>query len=83
MEDPQASSAQSDSGHYREMAHKLRELAREFRLSGAHKELLPLPRDTSAEPTIWTREPQQPWTRTAVNSLPVLPISPALRDNLD
>jgi hypothetical protein len=42
METSQANSAQSDSGHYREMAQKLRELAREFRFPGARKELLDL-----------------------------------------
>ena len=40
METPQANSAQSNSNHYREMAQKLRELAREFRFPGARKELL-------------------------------------------
>jgi hypothetical protein len=42
METSRASSAQADSSHYREMAQKLRELAREFRFPGARKELLSL-----------------------------------------
>jgi hypothetical protein len=42
MEEPQANAAPSDSEHYREMARKLRELAREFRFPGARKELLGL-----------------------------------------
>ena len=42
METPWANSVHLDSGHYREMAQKLRELAREFRFPGARKELLNL-----------------------------------------
>jgi hypothetical protein len=42
METPQANSTQSDSSHYRDMAQKLRELAREVRFPGAGKELLDL-----------------------------------------
>jgi hypothetical protein len=42
MEEPQAKAAPSDGEHYREMARKLRELAREFRFPGARKELLGL-----------------------------------------
>lgn len=42
MEERQANAAQSDSEHYREMARKLRELAREFRFPGARQELLDL-----------------------------------------
>ena len=42
MEEPQANAAQPDSEHYREMARKLRELAREFRFPGARQELLDL-----------------------------------------
>jgi hypothetical protein len=42
MEEPQANAALSDSQHYREMARKLRELAREFRFPGARQELLDL-----------------------------------------
>jgi hypothetical protein len=42
MEQPQANPAPSDSEHYRETARKLRELAREFRFSGAREELLDL-----------------------------------------
>jgi hypothetical protein len=42
MEDPQASAAEPDSEHYREMARKLRELAREFRFPGARQEVLDL-----------------------------------------
>jgi hypothetical protein len=42
MEEPPASSSQSDSEHYREMAGKLRELARQFRYPGARQELLKL-----------------------------------------
>ena len=42
MEDPQANAARPDSEHYREMARKLRELAREFRFPGARQELLDL-----------------------------------------
>jgi hypothetical protein len=34
--------AQSDSEHYREMAQKLRELAREFHFPGVRKEILSL-----------------------------------------
>jgi hypothetical protein len=42
MEEPQSNAAPSDSEHYREMARKLRELAREFRFPGARQELLDL-----------------------------------------
>jgi len=42
MEEPQANAAPSDSEHYREMARKLRELAREFRFPGTRRELLDL-----------------------------------------
>jgi hypothetical protein len=42
MDKAPPNSAQSDSGHYREMARKLRELAREFRFPGARRELLDL-----------------------------------------
>ena len=42
MEDPQPSAAQPDSDHYRYMARRLRELAREFRSPGARQELLDL-----------------------------------------
>lgn len=42
MEEPPANAAQLDSEHYREMAGKLRELARHFRFSGARQELLDL-----------------------------------------
>ena len=42
MEEPEANAARSDSEHYREMARKLRELAREFRFPGARQELLDL-----------------------------------------
>ena len=42
MEEAQASPSRSDSEHYREMASKLRELARRFRFPGARQELLKL-----------------------------------------
>jgi hypothetical protein len=42
MEEPQASPSQLDSEHYREVARKLRELARRFRFPGARQELLKL-----------------------------------------
>jgi hypothetical protein len=42
LEEPQANAAPSDSEHYREMAKKLRELARQFRFPGARQELLDL-----------------------------------------
>ena len=42
MEHPQPCAARSDSEHYREMARKLRELAREFHFPGARQELLNL-----------------------------------------
>jgi hypothetical protein len=44
MGEPQVNAARSDSDseHYREMASKLRELAREFRFPGARQELLDL-----------------------------------------
>jgi hypothetical protein len=42
METLWANSVHLDGGHYREMAQKLRELAREFRFPGARKELLNL-----------------------------------------
>jgi hypothetical protein len=42
MEEAQASPSRSDSEHYREMASKLRELARRFRFPGARQELLTL-----------------------------------------
>jgi hypothetical protein len=41
MEEP-ANAARPDSEHYREMARKLRELAREFRFPGVRQELLDL-----------------------------------------
>ncbi len=42
MEEPQANAARPDSDHYRDMARKLRVLAREFRFPGARQELLDL-----------------------------------------
>ena len=42
MEEAQASPSRSDSEHYKEMASKLRELARRFRFPGARQELLSL-----------------------------------------
>ena len=42
MEEPQGNARQSDSDHYRDMARKIRELARHFRLRGARQELLDL-----------------------------------------
>jgi len=42
MEATQQNAAPPDSGHYREMASKLRELARECRFPGARRELLDL-----------------------------------------
>ena len=42
MEEPQVKADRPDSEHYREMARKLRELAREFRFPGARQELLDL-----------------------------------------
>jgi hypothetical protein len=42
MEEPQANAAPADSQHYREIARKLRDLAREFRFPGARQELLDL-----------------------------------------
>ena len=42
MEEPRANAAQSDSDHYRDMARKIRELARQFRFPGARQELLDL-----------------------------------------
>ena len=42
MEEPPASAPQLDSEHYREMASKLRELARQFQFPGARQELLKL-----------------------------------------
>jgi hypothetical protein len=42
MEISQAKSTQSDSSHYREMAQKLRELARDLDFAGTRKELLDL-----------------------------------------
>ena len=42
MEEPSASPSHCDSEHYREMASKLRELARQFRYPGARQELLNL-----------------------------------------
>ena len=42
MEEPQANAAPPDSEHYRDMARKLRELARQFRFPGARQELLDL-----------------------------------------
>ena len=43
MEEPGANPARTDGEHYREIAKKLRELAREFRFAGA-QELLDLAR---------------------------------------
>ena len=42
MEEQRSRPAQSDSEHYREMARKLRELARKFRFRGARQEVLDL-----------------------------------------
>jgi hypothetical protein len=42
MEETQANAAPPNSEHYRVMAGKLRELAREFRFPGARRELLEL-----------------------------------------
>ena len=42
MEELHANAASSDSEHYREMARKLREIAREFRFPCARQELLDL-----------------------------------------
>jgi hypothetical protein len=42
MVERQSQSAHSDSEHYREMALKLRELARQFRFRGARQEVLDL-----------------------------------------
>jgi hypothetical protein len=42
MEEPQASPSHPDSEHYREIASKLRELARQFRFPGTRQELLTL-----------------------------------------
>jgi hypothetical protein len=42
MEEPQTNSAPSDSEHYRDMASKLRQLARQFRFPGVRQELLDL-----------------------------------------
>lgn len=42
MQEPQGNAALSDSEHYRAMAKKLRELAREFRFPGARQEILDL-----------------------------------------
>jgi hypothetical protein len=42
MEELYASPSHPDSEHYREMASKLRELARQFRFPGARQELLTL-----------------------------------------
>jgi hypothetical protein len=42
MEEPWANAAQFAGQHYREMANKLRELARQFRFPGARRELLDL-----------------------------------------
>ena len=50
MEEPQANAARPDSEHYREMARKLRELAREFRFPARAKSYLTLPDGTSEEP---------------------------------
>lgn len=42
MEERQSETAQSHSEHYREMAGKLRQLARQFRFRGARQEVLDL-----------------------------------------
>jgi hypothetical protein len=42
MEEPQANAARPDSEHYRGMARKLQELARNVNFSGARQELLDL-----------------------------------------
>ena len=42
MDQPQENVARPDSRHYRDMARKLRTLAREFRFTGAQRELLDL-----------------------------------------
>lgn len=42
MEEPQANATRPNSEHYREMARKLREFAREFSFPDARQELLAL-----------------------------------------
>ena len=42
MEEPQAAPERSDRDHYRDMARKLRELARQYRFPGARQELFQL-----------------------------------------
>ncbi len=42
MEEQQSRPTQSDSEHYRDMARKLRELARRFRFRGARQEVVDL-----------------------------------------
>jgi len=42
MEEPQTNAAPSNSDHYRDMARKIRELARELRFPGGRQELLDL-----------------------------------------
>ena len=42
MEEAEANAARPDGEHYREIARKLRELAREFRFPGARRELVDL-----------------------------------------
>jgi hypothetical protein len=42
MEEPQGTGIPSGSEHYREMANKLREIARECRFPGARREILDL-----------------------------------------
>jgi len=42
MSAPQSSAPPSDGSHYREIAHRLRELARQCRFPGARRELLNL-----------------------------------------
>src|SRR5215469_5658977 len=42
MDDPQAGAGSRDSQHYRELASKLRDIARQCRLPGARREILDL-----------------------------------------
>ena len=51
MGEPQGTGTQSGGQHYREIASKLREIARECRFPGARREILDLATRLNAEPT--------------------------------
>jgi hypothetical protein len=68
MEEPRASPSHADSEHYKEMAQKLRELARQFRFPGARQELLKLALRYERSSTHEAHRPSP--TRNAISTTP-------------